>query len=34
MKRRVYFFDMNKRKIPDPVVVDIDTHKIAFSWSV
>jgi hypothetical protein len=31
MKRRVYSFDMNKRKIPDPVVVDIDTHKIAFS---
>jgi len=31
MKRRVYSFDTNKRKIPDPVLVAIDIHEIAFS---
>ena len=31
MKRRVYSFDKDKRKIPDPVLVAIDIHEIAFS---
>ena len=30
-KRRVYSFDRDKRKMPDPVLVTIDIHKIAFS---
>ena len=29
--RRVVAFDDNKRKIPDPVLVAIDIHEIAFS---
>jgi hypothetical protein len=31
MKRRVYSFDRDKRKIPDPLLVAIDIHEIAFS---
>jgi hypothetical protein len=31
MKRRVYAFDSDKRKIPDPVLVAIDIQEIAFS---
>ena len=31
MTRRVVPFDDNKRKIPDPVLVAIDIHEIAFS---
>ena len=31
MKRRVYSFDADKRKIADPVLVAIDIHEIAFS---
>ena len=31
MKRRVYSFDTDKRKIPDTVLVAIDIHEIAFS---
>jgi hypothetical protein len=31
MKRRVYAFDTYTRKIPDPVLVAIDIHEIAFS---
>ena len=33
MKRRVYSYDADKRKIPDPVLVAIDVHAIAFSHS-
>jgi hypothetical protein len=33
-KHRVYSFDTDKCKIPDPVLVAIDIHKIAFSQSV
>jgi hypothetical protein len=33
MKRRVYSHDADKRKIPDPVLVAIDVHAIAFSHS-
>jgi hypothetical protein len=29
--RRVVGFDDNKRKIPDPILVAIDIHEIAFS---
>jgi hypothetical protein len=31
MKRRAYSLDTDKRKIPDPMLVAIDFHKIAFS---
>jgi hypothetical protein len=31
MTRRVVAFDDNKQKIPDPVLVAIDIHDIAFS---
>jgi len=31
MKRRVYSFDQDKRKMPDPVLVGIDINDIAFS---
>jgi hypothetical protein len=31
MKRRVYCFDMDKRKIPYPVPVAIDIQKVVFS---
>jgi len=30
MKRRVYSFDADKRKIAEPVLVAIDIHEIAF----
>jgi hypothetical protein len=33
LKRRVYSYDAEKRKIPDPVLVAIDVHAIAFSHS-
>ena len=33
MKRRVYSYDADKHKIPDPVLVAIDVHAIAFSRS-
>jgi hypothetical protein len=31
MKRRVYSFDKDKRKMPDPVLAAIDIHDIGFS---
>jgi hypothetical protein len=31
MKRRVYSYDADKRKIPEPVLVAIDVHAIAFN---
>ena len=31
VKRRVYSFDTDKHKVPDPVLVAIDIHEIAFS---
>ena len=30
-KRRVYSYDADKRKIPEPVLVAIDVHAIAFN---
>jgi hypothetical protein len=34
LRRLADHFERDKRQIPDPVLVAIDIHKIAFRWSV